>query len=77
MELTGPTFDRARELVARGMRAADAVHSAAAEALRADVLLTCDDQLWRVGQRLAGELNVRIANPVEWLKEQLDATNPG
>src|SRR3990172_7633820 len=28
MELTGPIFDRARQLVQRGLRAADAVHTA-------------------------------------------------
>ena len=77
MELTGEIFDRARRLIAHGLRAADAVHTAAAESLDAEVLLTCDDQLWRVGQKLADELDVRIANPIEWLKEHLDASNAG
>lgn len=45
MKLDSRSFDRARELVALGFRAADAVHTAAAEKLSADVLLTCDDQL--------------------------------
>jgi predicted nucleic acid-binding protein len=75
IELTAPIIDRARELVLLGLGAADAVHAAAAEALQADVLLTCDDRLCRKGGRLAEELRVRIVNPVEWLKEQLDAEN--
>jgi predicted nucleic acid-binding protein len=77
MELERRTFDRARELIGLRLRAADAVHTAAAEHLGADVLLTCDDQLLRVGQRMADQLGVRIANPIDWLKEQFDATNAG
>jgi predicted nucleic acid-binding protein len=60
---------RAQALVAAGFTLADAVHVAAAEALRADVLLTCDDRLIRVAQRSRG-LRVRLANPLVWLREQ-------
>jgi predicted nucleic acid-binding protein len=58
-------------------RAADAVHIAAAEQLHADVLLTCDDQFLKVGEQLADRLFVRIANPIDWMKEQFDAPNTG
>jgi predicted nucleic acid-binding protein len=75
--LTDGIFARARHLVNRGFGAADAVHAASAEALGADVLLTCDDRLLRRGRQVADELSVRIANPVDWLKEQFDATNIG
>jgi hypothetical protein len=74
MELGRATFSRARELIALRMRAADAVHVAAAEQLQADVLLTCDDQLVRVARQIADQLQVRIDNPVDWLKEQFNAT---
>jgi predicted nucleic acid-binding protein len=67
-------FGRARELIAVRMRAADAVHVAAAERLEADVLLTCDDQLLRVAQGIADTLRVRVQNPVDWWREQINAT---
>jgi predicted nucleic acid-binding protein len=77
IDLSAAIFDRARELVVLGLHAADAVHVAAAESLNADVLLTCDDRFLRRARHIADELRVRIANPVDWLKEQDNATNPG
>lgn len=77
MELGYRTFERAKELIALRFRAADAVHIAAAEQLQADVLLTCDDQFLKVGQQSADRLFVRIANPIDWMKEQFDAPNTG
>ena len=77
IELSPTVFDRARQLLNLGLHAADAVHVAAAEALGADVLLTSDDRLLRRCRQIADELNVRVANPVDWLKEQDDATNSG
>lgn len=74
MELDNATFSRARELIALRARAADAVHVAAAEQLQAVVLLTCDDQLLRVARQISDQLRVRIENPVNWLKEQFDAS---
>jgi hypothetical protein len=75
--LSSRIFSRARELSGHGLGAADAVHTAAAETVAADVLLTCDDRWLRKGKLLAHEILVRIANPVDWLKEQIDATNNG
>jgi predicted nucleic acid-binding protein len=75
MELSEAVYRRARQLVERRLGAADAVHIAAAEALGADVLLTCDDRFLRRAIKLADELNIRIANPIDWLKEQIDAAN--
>lgn len=77
MKLSGEIFARARELVGQNLQAADAVHTAAAEHLRADVLLTCDDRWLRKSQQLADKLFVRIANPVDWLQEQYDASHAG
>jgi predicted nucleic acid-binding protein len=75
IQLTVVMFERAREVVTRGLHAADAVHVAAAEAQAADVMLTCDDRLLRRCRQIADQINVRVANPVDWLKEQDDATN--
>jgi predicted nucleic acid-binding protein len=75
IELTPAIFDRARELVGLGLHAADAVHVSAAEALNADLLLTCDHRLLHRCRQIADDLNVLVANPVDWLKEQDDATN--
>jgi predicted nucleic acid-binding protein len=77
MVLTADVFQRAEQLVDRGLAAADAVHVAAAEALNADVLLTCDDRLVRRCRHLANDLNVQVANPVDWLREQFNAPNLG
>jgi predicted nucleic acid-binding protein len=77
MTLTADVFERAAELVARGLAAADAVHVAAAEAIKADVVLTCDDRLVRRCRNLANELQTQVSNPIDWLKEQYDAPNVG
>jgi len=47
----------------------DAVHVAAAESGKADVLLSCDDRMCKAGQRHRDELLVRVLNPLAWLKE--------
>jgi hypothetical protein len=44
MRLTPATFARAAELERLGFQPADALHVAAAEALGADVLLSCEDR---------------------------------
>jgi predicted nucleic acid-binding protein len=77
IELTSAIFDRARVLIGLGLHAADAVHVSAAEAAKADLLLTCDDRLLHLCRQIADNLNVQVANPVDWLKEQDDATNAG
>ena len=75
IRLTPAVFRRAEVLVQKGLKAADALHVAAAERLRADVLLTCDNRLCRLGRRLRKTLRVRIADPVSWLREVQDASN--
>ena len=69
-EVTAEMLGRAEILVASGLGAADAVHVAAAEALGADVLLTCDDRLVRRCRSLADRCTVRVKNPVPWIEEQ-------
>ena len=75
IRLTPGIFRRAEVLVQRGFSAADAVRVAAAEQQRADVLLTCDDRLCRLGRRLRKTLRVKVADPVSWLREVRDASN--
>lgn len=67
--LSRAIFDRAVEIGGLGIKAADAVHIAAAEALSADVLLTCDDRLLRAARRGSARLNVSIENPAQWVLE--------
>lgn len=61
---------RAREIRRLGFRPADAVHVAVAEAISADVLLTCDDQFCRTAKKHANLLRIAVENPVEWLEYQ-------
>lgn len=60
---------RARELVALGFRAFDALHVACAERGNADVLLTTDDRFLSTARRVASQLRVAVKNPVKWLEE--------
>jgi predicted nucleic acid-binding protein len=71
LKLTAAVWKRASELEPLGFKPADAVHVAAAEHSGADVLLrlSFDDRLCRLAKRRARQLRVRVANPVDWLKE--------
>lgn len=73
MKLNEATFERAAELEGLGFGAADAIHVAAAERTKADVMLSCDDRLCRLAKRRQRVLQVKVANPVDWLKEFEDA----
>jgi len=76
LTLTQPVFERAASLGPLGFKPADALHVAAAETLRADVLLSCDDRLCRAARRRRGALKVRVVNPLDWLKEIGHGANP-
>jgi predicted nucleic acid-binding protein len=67
LKLSEPLWKRAVVLEKLGFKAADALHVSAAEDSKADVLLSCDDRLCRLGRRHRAKLHVRIANPVDWL----------
>ncbi len=69
LELTEDVYSRAEVLQELGFKAADAVHVAAAEAIQADVFLSCDDRLVRLAKRCEDKLMVRVANPLTWVKE--------
>lgn len=74
-EVTPGILRHAETLTAAGLGAADAVHVAAAQALGADVLLTCDDRLIRRCQALGDRLTVKVENPIRWIEEQNHDTN--
>jgi hypothetical protein len=69
MKLNKMILDRAAELEGIGFKPADAVHAAAAEGAKADVLVSCDDRFCHRGKRCRHDLHVKVANPVDWLKE--------
>jgi len=73
--LTGETYRRAAVLESLGFKPADAVHIAAAEEQRADVLLSCDDRMCRTARRQRAKLHVKVLNPVDWLREIDDGAN--
>lgn len=75
-KLTPSTFQRAATLQQLGFKPADALHVAAAEEAGADVFLSCDDRLCRTARRHRQQLKIPVANPLEWIKEQENATNP-
>lgn len=66
-------WSRAIECEDMGFKPADAVHVAAAEAMQADVLLTCDDRMIKAGERNRLRLRVSLANPLSWLEEHNDS----
>jgi predicted nucleic acid-binding protein len=76
VQLTSEVFARAAVVEALGFKPADALHVAAAEAGRSDALLTCDDRMCRAGLRNAAKLLVLVRNPLTWLNEVGNATNP-
>lgn len=60
---------RASELKEIGFGAYDALHLACAEHSNADVFLTSDDKLLRLSRECSSILNIKVDNPLMWLKE--------
>lgn len=63
---------RAAQLQSAGIPPMDAVHLAVAERHGCDVFLTTDDTLLRRVARLGKRLELRVANPVQWIAEVLE-----
>ncbi len=68
-DVTDDVTKRSVELQSLGFKAVDALHLACAEASRSDVLLTTDDRFLRTARRSAGQIHVRVENPIDWLRE--------
>jgi hypothetical protein len=75
MKLTSASWRRAAELVEMGFHPGDAAHVSAAEQVGAEVLLSCDDRFCRLAKRCQNRLLVRVANPMDWLKEIDNVSN--
>jgi predicted nucleic acid-binding protein len=67
--LADAAIARAQELKAMGFRTYDALHLACAEQATVDVFLTTDDRVRRIATCHTAQLEVRVANPLEWLLE--------
>jgi predicted nucleic acid-binding protein len=67
--LTDAAITRAQELKALGFRTYDALHLACAEQAMVDIFLTTDDRVLRIATRHTVQLQVRVANPLNWLLE--------
>ena len=68
IKIDGQIVSRAVVLESLGFSGADALHLAAAESARADVLLTTDDRLFRLAKRHDRRLHIRVDNPLTWLQ---------
>ena len=64
-------LDRAGELEQLGFSGFDAVHLACAESGGADIFLSTDDRLLKRAKRHAKKIRVKVANPLDWLKEMI------
>ena len=64
--LTPAIEQRGIELNHLGFKRLDALHLAAAEALKVDVLLTTDDQLLRRAVQYSSHLTISVLNPVQF-----------
>ncbi|MEH1873156.1 PIN domain-containing protein [Nostoc sp.] len=60
---------RGAEITQMGFKDYDALHIACAETSNADVLLTTDDRMLRLAARYKDLLQVRVENPLQWLRE--------
>ena len=63
------TILRAEHLEELGYGAFDALHLACAEQAGADSLLTTDDRFLRRARRASGNPQVKVENPLHWLRE--------
>ena len=69
IEIGEKELARATQLQEWGFMGFDAVHLACAESGKADVFLTTDDRLLKRAKRLEKRLQVKVENPLDWMKE--------
>ena len=67
---------RGLQLEILGFKWFDALHLACAESANVDVFLTTDDGILRRAKRFGSQLQIRVANPYEWLQEMTKDENP-
>lgn len=66
---------RGLQLETLGFKWFDALHLACAESANVDVFLTTDDGILARAKRFGSQLQVRIANPYQWLQEMIKDEN--
>lgn len=71
--VTDDDFERASELTHLGFGDMDSLHLACAEHSNVDIFLTTDDKLIRTANKLAGQLEILVDNPLNWLFNQREA----
>lgn len=67
VSIGGDESARAGELELMGFTGLDALHLACAERAGVAVFLTTDDKLLKRAARLANDIRVQVANPLEWV----------
>lgn len=72
IEIGEKELERADELQKLGFVGFDAIHLACAESGKADVFLTTDDRLLKLAKRLARKLHIKVENPLDWMKENIE-----
>lgn len=68
VKLNDQVEQRARELIAGGVRPLDALHLASAEVAQADYFCTCDDRLLKIAKTIQA-LKMKVVSPVEAIGE--------
>ncbi len=69
IRLNKKIFERAEQMQKIGVKSFDALHVACAEAGKADIFLTTDDQLLKKLRQHSDKIKVKAANPLEWVEE--------
>ena len=69
IQLNKKIFERAEQIQKIGVKSFDALHVACAEAGKADIFLTTDDQLLKKLRQHSDKIKVKAANPLEWVEE--------
>ncbi|NOZ63055.1 MAG: type II toxin-antitoxin system VapC family toxin [Calditrichaeota bacterium] len=62
-------LERAKQIQELGVKSFDALHIACAESGPADIFLTTDDQLLKKLRQNFDKINVKVNNPLDWIKE--------
>lgn len=69
VNLNDREMSRAEELQRLGFKAYDAMHIACSETANVDIFLTTDDKLLKMANRERERLNIKVANPINWIME--------
>ena len=71
IRLTEQIYNRAKEIKEISFKTYDSLHIACAEQAEVDIFLSTDDKLIKKGTINFTKLNIKFANPLNWLQEVL------